>query len=107
LRNIIIQAIINCDGTEILPGHLPLGEQNKSTEFQGESPSMEVLIDKLISEYGDYKKIMDGFQYCLIEQILKAANWNRHEAARRYKMDRSNLIKQIKYLGITDPNRDR
>ena len=37
-----------------------------------------------------------------IEQVLSECGGNRHEAARRLRMNRSNLLKLIKRLGIED-----
>jgi len=106
LRNIIIRALIKCDGAEILPKHLDFLQPDEAIDFRSENQTIEALINKVISEANGYSEAVEEFQRCLVEQTLKACDWNRHEAARRLKMDRSNLIKFIKRREIKVPRRD-
>jgi len=60
----------------------------------------ESLIQKIASEGTDYVEAVNNFRRRFIEQVLTECAGNRHEAARRLGMDRSNLIKLIRRLGI-------
>jgi|GEM_PF-568260 len=60
----------------------------------------ESLIQEAISENTSYSEAVDSFRRRFVVQILKECNWNRHEAARRLRMHRSNLIALIRRLGI-------
>jgi DNA-binding NtrC family response regulator len=60
----------------------------------------ESLIQDVLSEGTGYSEAVDRFRRRLIKQILDECGGNRHEAARRLGMQRSNLLELIKRLEI-------
>jgi len=90
LKNIIMRAIIECDGTEILPKHLSI----QSEQANVASPTLK------------YSKIVDEHRCFLIKQALDKFNGNRSKAADFLGMDRSNLVNLMKRLKIIYPHND-
>jgi len=60
----------------------------------------ESLIQEVLSQQENYTDSVIRFRRRFIEEILRECNGNRSEAARRLGMDRSNLRKLMKNLGI-------
>jgi transcriptional regulator with GAF, ATPase, and Fis domain len=78
------------------------GMQVQTYHFSSLIHRGESLITEAISEGNGYAESVKRFQRRLIEQILRECGGNRHEAARRLKMHRPNLIDLIKRLGIKE-----
>lgn len=106
LRNIIIQALVECDGPEILPEHLRFPKTGEATDSRSKDQSWESFIKRILSETKGYSEAVKKFRRYLVELTLRESDWNNHEAAKRLNMDRPNLIKLIKHLGIRSPRRD-
>ena len=68
--------------------------------FSPKVTNRESLIQQITSEVSSYAEAVDSFRQRFIEQVLSECGGNRHEAARRLRMNRSNLIKLVKRLGI-------
>jgi transcriptional regulator with PAS, ATPase and Fis domain len=68
--------------------------------FSPEVTQGESLIAEVLSKPFGYTEAVDQFRRRLIENALRECNGNRTQAAKRLKMDRSNLIDLIKRLGI-------
>jgi two-component system response regulator HupR/HoxA len=60
----------------------------------------ESLMQQAISGSSSYSEAVDDFRRRYIQQVLTECGGNRHEAARRLQMNRSNLLKVMKRLGI-------
>ena len=60
----------------------------------------ESLMQQTISDSSSYAEAVDGFRKRFIQQVLAECGGNRHEAARRLRMNRPNLLKLMKRLGI-------
>jgi len=71
--------------------------------FSEHLASADALIQETLSENHILTEATDRFQRRLVEQTLMAYNWNRNEAARRLGLDRGNLRKLMKRLGIRQP----
>jgi anaerobic nitric oxide reductase transcription regulator len=71
--------------------------------FSEHIASADALIQETLSENHILTEATDRFQRRLVEQTLMACNWNRNEAARRLGLDRGNLRKLMKRLGIRQP----
>lgn len=78
------------------------GMQIQTYHFSSLIHRGESLITEAISEGSGYAESVKRFQRRLIEQVLSECGGNRHEAARRLKMYRPNLIDLIKRLGIKE-----
>ena len=92
LRNVVRRAAALAEeGGEIQMLHLP------QQIFQRAD-----MAQKAINKSTAYSEAVDDFRRQLIIQVLKECKGNRHEAARRLKMHRPNLIALIKRLGIKD-----
>ena len=76
-------------------------EQIQTYYFPPEITRGESLIQDVIGSESSYSEAVQSFQRRFIEQVLRECEGNRHEAARRLKMHRSNLIRMIKRLGIS------
>jgi DNA-binding NtrC family response regulator len=69
--------------------------------FPPEITRGESLIQDAIGAGSGYSEIVKSLQRRLIEQVLRECEGNRHEAARRLKMNRSNLLRLMKRFGIS------
>jgi DNA-binding NtrC family response regulator len=106
LEKIIQRALIDCSGDEILPTDLEL--RSSGEKLRHSNRSMESIIAELYEATDKYShSLVDNFERCFIEYALKACGWNTYKTADRLKMDRSNLIKLKKRLGINNPNSER
>ncbi|MBI1929347.1 sigma 54-interacting transcriptional regulator [Candidatus Poribacteria bacterium] len=92
LENEVYRAVALVDG----------GMQVQTYHFSSLIHRGESLITAAISEGSGYAESVKRFQRRLIEQVLNECGGNRHEAARRLKMYRPNLIDLIKRLGIKE-----
>ena len=59
------------------------------------------VMQEVIAEGSGYSEAVASFQRRFIEQVLRECNGNRHEAAKQLKMDRANLRRVMKRLGIS------
>jgi len=73
--------------------------------FSSQVTRGESLIQEVLSERVGYTELLDRFRRRVIEEALRECNGNRSAAARQLGIDRSNLIAQIKRLGIGRPER--
>jgi len=76
------------------------GKQIQTYHFHPDITQGESLIQDIISERVGYSKSLDQFRRRLVEEALRECNGNRSQAARLLKMNRPNLVKMIKRLGI-------
>jgi Nif-specific regulatory protein len=76
------------------------GQRIQTYHFPVQITQGESLIQEVLSEQGTYRKLLDQFQRRLIENALKTCSSNRYQAAKMLGMDRSNLVKLMKRLGI-------
>jgi len=76
------------------------GEQIQTYHFSPQITQGESLIQEVISQEVGFSESVKHFQRRLVEDALRESNGNRSEAARRLKMDRSNLRSLMKRLGI-------
>ena len=60
----------------------------------------ESLMQDVLSESSGYAETVDSFRRRFIKQVLSECGGNRHEAARRLRMHRPNLISLMRRLGI-------
>jgi DNA-binding NtrC family response regulator len=90
LRNVIHRAIALAEE----------GKQIQTYHFPPEITQGESLVQEIISERIGYSKSLDQFRRRLVEEALRECNGNRSQAARLLKMNRPNLVKMIKRLGI-------
>jgi transcriptional regulator with GAF, ATPase, and Fis domain len=60
----------------------------------------ESLMQNMFSDQAGYRESVDSFGRRLIEKVLRESHGNRSEAARRLKMDPSNLRNLMRRLGI-------
>jgi two-component system response regulator HydG len=76
------------------------GKQIQIYHFPAEITQGESLIQDAVAARSGYSEAVESFQRRLVEQVLRECEGNRHEAARRLKMDRANLLRLMKRLGI-------
>jgi len=76
------------------------GQHIQIYHFPAQITPRESLIQEVLSEHGTYRELLDQFQRRLIENALKTCSGNRHQAAKMLGIDRSNLVKLMKRLGI-------
>jgi transcriptional regulator with GAF, ATPase, and Fis domain len=76
------------------------GKQIQTYHFPPEITQGESLVQDIISERIGYNESLNQFRRRLVEDALRECNGNRSEAARLLKMNRPNLVKMIKRLGI-------
>ena len=69
--------------------------------FSSDVSRGDMLIQGSIDTSSGYSEMVAHFQRRLIEQTLAECKGNRHETARRLRMNRSNLLRLIKRLGIS------
>jgi len=77
------------------------GKHIQAYHFPPEITRGESLIHDAIGAGSGYSETVKSFQRRFVEQMLRECEGNRHEAARRLKMDRANLLRLIKRLGIS------
>ena len=77
------------------------GKHIQAYHFPPEITRGESLIHDAIGAGSGYSETVKSFQRRFVEQVLRECEGNRHEAARRLKMDRANLLRLIKRLGIS------
>jgi transcriptional regulator with GAF, ATPase, and Fis domain len=76
-------------------------EKIQTYHFPPEITRGESLIQDAIASQSSYSETVKSFQRRFIEQVLRECEGNRHEAARRLKMNRSNLLRLMKRFGIS------
>jgi DNA-binding NtrC family response regulator/ligand-binding sensor domain-containing protein len=76
-------------------------ERIQTYHFPPEITRGESLIQDAIASQSGYSETVKSFQRRFIEQVLRECQGNRHEAARRLKMHRPNLLRLMKKLGIS------
>ena len=101
LKNIIEHALIRSRGEAIEAEHLHFINSTVNEMSAQRPDGTESLIPAIISEGRGYSEVVEHFQRQLVSQTLAECNGNRHEAARRMKMDRGNLRRLMKRLGLT------
>jgi DNA-binding NtrC family response regulator/streptogramin lyase len=69
--------------------------------FHPEITGGESLIQDTIAAGNSYSETVKSFQRRFLEQTLRECDGNRHEAARRLQMNRPNLLRLMKRLGIS------
>ncbi|MCC6544710.1 MAG: sigma-54-dependent Fis family transcriptional regulator, partial [Nitrospirae bacterium] len=92
LRNLMERVAIMTSGDRIYPGDLSIiagdQHQNVSTLFNVSSASL--------------REARTGFERYFILEKLKENNWNITKTAEDLKIERSNLHRKIKLLGLED-----
>jgi DNA-binding NtrC family response regulator len=101
LKNIIEGALIKSRGQAIEPEHLHFIGTPMTNARPQEPAATESLIPAIIAEGRGYSEAVEHFQRQLVSQTLAECDGNRHEAARRLSIDRGNLRRLMKRLGIT------
>ena len=101
LKNIREHALIRSRGEAIEAEHLHFIDSTVNEMSAQRPDGTESLIPAIISEGRGYSEVVEHFQRQLVSQTLAECNGNRHEAARRMKMDRGNLRRLMKRLGLT------
>ena len=71
-----------------------------SPQGNASSTSSHHAIKHSLSEVNDLRKATDEYQATLVVQALQQANFNWAEAARQLNVDRANLVRLAKRLGI-------
>jgi two-component system, NtrC family, response regulator HydG len=91
LGNVIEYAVTLCDGDTIEPDHLP------PTLFGAgrAAPDRAGLLDDMV-----YRSARDRFEVRYLGELLRMSNGNLSEAARRSGIDRSNLRRMMRRLGV-------
>ena len=101
LKDIIEHALIRSRGEAIEAEHLHFIDSTVN-EMSAQRPAgTESRMPAIISEGRGYSEAVEHFQRQLVSQTLAECNGNRHKAARRMKMDRGNLRRLMKRLGVT------
>ena len=78
------------------------GLKIRTYHFSSKITQGESLIQEILSEPVSYTESVGRFRRRLVEEILRECGGNRTQAAKRLGMERSNLIKLIKRLGIEE-----
>lgn len=97
LKNIVEKIVILEDGEYVLPEHLPaelLGEQ--ADESKQVLKSFEQITMVGLTTY------IEDIEKSIILNALKETNWNKSDAAKLLKLDRSTLRYKMKHYGIKD-----
>lgn len=97
LKNIVEKIAILEDGEYVLPEHLPaelLGEQ--ADESKQVLKSFEQITMVGLTTY------IEDIEKSIILNALKETNWNKSDAAKLLKLDRSTLRYKMKHYGIKD-----
>ncbi len=97
LKNIVEKIAILEDGEYVLPEHLPaelLGEQ--ANESKQVLKSLEQITMVGLTTY------IEDIEKSIILNALKETNWNKSDAAKLLKLDRSTLRYKMKHYGIKD-----
>jgi two-component system response regulator HydG len=91
LGNAVEYAVTLCDGDTIEPPHLPPGV------FAGApvAPATGGLLDDMV-----YRSARDRFERRYLIELMRLSNGNLSEAARRSGVDRSNLRRLMRRLGV-------
>lgn len=97
LKNIVEKIAILEDGEYVLPEHLPaelLGET--ANESKQVLKSFEQITKVGLTAY------IEDIEKSIILNALNEANWNKSDAAKLLKLDRSTLRYKMKHYGIKD-----
>jgi DNA-binding NtrC family response regulator len=76
------------------------GECIQTYHFSPKITEGESLIQEILSERASYSDSLERLRRRLVERALQECNGNRTQAAKILRMNRPNLIKLIKRLGI-------
>jgi DNA-binding NtrC family response regulator len=89
LENVMEHAVVLCQGSTILPSHLPKDIFYVKDDF----------IDLAIKQEDPFKTL----ERQLVLKVLSQTDWNYQEAAYRLKVSRTTLWRKIKEFGISHP----
>ena len=89
LENVMEHAVILCQGSTILPSHLPKDIFYVKDDF----------IDRAIEQEDPFKTL----ERQLVLKVLSQTDWDYQEAAYRLKVSRTTLWRKIKEFGISHP----
>ncbi|HEY5594286.1 MAG TPA: sigma 54-interacting transcriptional regulator [Nitrospiria bacterium] len=89
LENVMEHAVVLCQGSTILPSHLPKDIFCVKDDF----------IDLAIKQEDPFKTL----ERQLVLKVLSQTDWNYQEAAYRLKVSRTTLWRKIKEFGISHP----
>ncbi len=97
LRNLVERLVIMAAGTEVGPAEVAalLGEVSDPTM----SVSLELAADEDSTE-GLLKRLLEAAEKEILEAELNRAAWNVSQAARNLGIDRANLHRKMRKLGI-------
>jgi two-component system nitrogen regulation response regulator NtrX len=96
LRNVVERLVIIADGRELGLDMIPLSL--KKVPASGD--------DKLAyADETDYRQAKEGFERDFFQQRLLANGWNISKTAQEVGLERSNLHRKIKHLGLKSPVR--
>jgi DNA-binding NtrC family response regulator len=98
LKNIVDYALALCDGEVVEPSHLP-----PYLETQAPAPAQvsatatpgPALLDDLV-----FRVARDQFERRYMTELMRVSGGNLSEAARRSGVDRSNLRRMLRRLGL-------
>ena len=89
LENVMEHAVVLCQGSTILPSHLPKDIFYVKDDF----------IDRAIEQEDPFKTL----ERQLVLKVLSQTDWDYQEAAYRLKVSRTTLWRKIKEFGISHP----
>jgi two-component system response regulator HydG len=92
LGNVMEYAVTLCDGDSIEPPHLP---PNLVARKRAEAAVGPGLLDDMV-----YRSARDKFERRYLGELMRSCNGNLSEAARRSGVDRSNLRRMMRRLGV-------
>jgi DNA-binding NtrC family response regulator len=97
LKNVVGYALALCDGKWIEPSHLPphlVAQVGSSPPADADAASLHLLDDL------NYRVARDRFERRYIHELLRVSGANLSEASRRSGVDRSNLRRMLRRLGV-------
>jgi two-component system, NtrC family, response regulator AtoC len=95
LRNVIEQAVVLCDGDEVLPEHLPLHEMQPGASASPLAAAPAADLQAAVSQT----------ERQAILEALDACGGNQTRAAERLGVSRSTLVRRLQQFGVTRPRK--
>jgi len=98
LKNIVERMMIMVSTDRVTVGDIPPAILNAVGCQSGSAPKpgMEALVSQELT----YREARDSFEKLYLSAMLKRHNWNISKTAEAIRLERSNLHKKIKQLGI-------
>ena len=99
LRNIMEQAILHCDGAQIMPQHIAIMASPPSTAPAYSSTSYHPAPVESLARHGSDNRLADA-ERALIEKTLGEVDGNISKAARQLGISRDRLRYRLKKYGL-------